>query len=501
MAKNVLRAELKLENRRAVQNAKQATQATRQFGKQGVESTDKVTTATGKLGAAVMGMVGAYAGMAGARMVMQALREETERIDRASRSAMESMRAVLALTALQGRRPEEIARMKQMAGVAGRPLGEVSQAYYTLLGGTAGMAPQRQAGLMQQVLQFAKTDPSAGLDPLVNLFTTMASQQPGMTPQQISNLLSMTIERAKARPEEMAQALPGILAVAQAGKVPVTMPAAMFAFATRKGGGVAVSGTAVRAAMLGLIRPAKDVEKRLVALGFNPQASVLEKIRWVAKMGDQLPTELQAALGGRRGIQAISGIAAAPEEFAQEQRIMERAMAAPEDLIQQRLAGMYGEVPAQRYLTQIQQLETLTALEDIKPQEMREKAILALRALRRRKRATPIMRKLEEWGEAAERAITGKVPFIGPDPLEALILEGYPAAEVGGLLDVTGPEGGYDEQVDWYRGELKRRGAGLMQGPGGQQVSIGIQYNILESTRASLLGKQQWALASAGGVA
>ena len=36
--------------------------------------------------------------------------------------------------------------------------------------------------------------------------------------------------------------------------------------------------------------------------------------------------------------------------------------------------------------------------------------------------------------------------------------------------------------------------------PGGDNVSIGVQYNILESSRASLLGKQQWAL-SAGGVA
>lgn len=501
--KNVLRAELKLENRRAIQNAKQATQATREFGKQGVKSTDKVTTATSKLGVAVMGMVGAYAGMAGVRMILQQLREETERIDRVSRSAAESMRAVVALTSVAGRRPEEIQAMKQMAATAGRSLEEVSTAYYTLLGGTYGMAPTRQKGLMQQSLLFAKTDPRAQLDPIVKMMTAVGTQQPGLTPTQIGNLLSKTIEAAKATPEEMAQTLPALLASAKIGKLPIEIPLGMFAQVTRGAGGVATAATAGRQVLMQMMKTPAELIPQLARYGFRKDMTLMQKMQWLAEKGMELPEALMATLGGRRGIEAVATIATQPEQFRAGVEEIRGMLTMPGSELQQRLAGMYGEVPAQRYLTQIQQLETLTALEDITPQEMREQAILSYRALRRRKRIRgPVGRAFQAWEQDIYRAVTGEVmPGRGIDPLEALILEGYPAAEVGGLLDVTGPEGGYDERLEWYRGELKRRGAGLMQAPGGQQVSIGIQYNILESTRAMLPSKQEWALAAVGGIA
>lgn len=339
--------------------------AGKRAGREAAEGAEQAEGKLARWGARLKTLVAGFVGVAGVRRAIQVVTEEIQRMDRASREAAESMTAILALSALQGERKEVQAAVGKMAISAGRPLRQVAAAYYTLLGGTAGMAPERQKGLMQQALLMGRTDPSANLNALVGLFTTIASQQPQLSPTQIGNLLSRTIEQAKATPEEMAQYLPAILTTARVGRVPVPTAAAMFTFGTRRGGGVAESGTAIRAAMLGLLAPSPDVAKQLGQYGFPAGGGLMARLAWLRQRGAELPAETVAALGGRRGLEAIAGIAEAPRAFAAEVGVMGAAVGARGSLLQQRLGAMYGEVPGQALLQGIKQLEIAQQMKDV----------------------------------------------------------------------------------------------------------------------------------------
>ena len=337
-------------------------QAGRRAGKEASQGSRQAKEALQEQGGAVDGLMGkvenlvkAYLGLAAARKILSELAAETQRITETSITAAESLTAILALSNLERSRPEVQEAVKSMAVMAGRPLPQVAQAYYTLLGGTAGMGYERQMGLLQQSLLMAKTDPNASLNALVGLFSTIATQQPELTPLQIGNALSRTIEQAKSTPEEMAQYLPSILTTGRAAGVDMATSLGMFSFGTRRGGGVAESGTAIRAAILGLLAPSPDTAKQLGEFGFPLQGDLRSRMDWLRRAGGGLPPELIAALGGRRGLEAIAGMAEAPVLLQQEIGGMQRALVTPENLLEQRLFEMYGQVPAQALLQGLQQ--------------------------------------------------------------------------------------------------------------------------------------------------
>lgn len=421
--------------------AEEAGRKGKKAGRDAAEGKKEAAGWTDRLAGKLKGLLGAYVGLRLARTILASLTEETEKMDAATRKAAESMTALLALSALKGERPEVQQAVWQMAVGAGRPIEQVAPAYYALLGGTVGMARERQQALMQQALLMGRTDPQAALAPIVGLFTTMATQQPQLSPQQIGNLLSQTIEAAKATTAEMAAALPSILSVAKVGGVPIQVPAAMFAFGTRRGGGVAEMGTAVRATMLGLLAPPAELQKRLAGFGFPARGDLMARIQWLLAAGPGMPPELQEALGGRRGIEAVAAIAAEPRAFEAEIAMMGGALGAPGSLLQQRLAEMYGEVPAQRYVTQLQQLEVLREREYQDPRVLREKAQIDLAELIDRRRGlSPFRRKGARWYLNRLRDL-GWDPRIGMRPAQRgmadLLEQGYAAQDI---LDIVYPE-------------------------------------------------------------
>ncbi len=435
-------------------------------------ATSKVTGATNALTGGVGSLIQGYLGLRGIMWILGKLQQETEKVDETTRKLAESLRAVLALSALKGERQETQDAIQKMAVDAGRKVEEVAPAYYTLLGGTAGMAPERQQGLMRQALLMAKTDPTAGIDPIVNLLTTIASQNPDMSPRQIGNLVSKTIEQAKSTPEEMAQYLPDVLSAAKAGKAPIGLATAMFSFSTRKGGGVAKSGQAVKSAMLGLLAPSPDVAKELAKYGYQSGASLEEKINWMASAGGQLPPELQTALGGRRGIQAVTAIADAPGEFAAERRLMTGALNAEGSLLKDRLTEMYGESPAQRYLDQLNQLDVMLESEYVDPDAMPDQVMVKLNELiETRTFGTTLWKYPGQSLRWLHRNITGEpMMYVEGTPnraLQNLVLEGYSPQDVMGVLGSVADEsttyrkGGYTED---FRQQLQDAGAQPMQG-------------------------------------
>ena len=356
-------------------------------------------------------LVGAYMGMAGVEKLLASIQARHERAVEVTERHAEAMRSVLALSSLQGERKETVAGLYKFAAFAGRPMEEIAPAYYSLLGGTAGMGRARQQGLFRQALLMGKTDFRASPEALVSLFSTIGAQQPDLTPTQVGNLVSRTIEQAKSTPGEMAQYLPSIMTTGRTAGAEVPTLAAMFSFATRYGGGVAESGTAVRSALLGLLAPAPELQKKLGQYGL-PAGGIMERIRWLGARGADLPPEIAAALGGRRGIQAIGEIGGRPAEFAAEVEIMRGALGAKGSLIQGRLASMYGEVPSQRWLDQLKGLRLFEEERIVEPDLLRKEAQLEL--MRQTELVSGVAPE-HQW--AAQWLRRRKVGLFGIDPL------------------------------------------------------------------------------------
>lgn len=415
MARESLKTPLDFDPSAAIRNAKKAAEAAKGFGKSGKKAGEE--TARGMKGAAAAGdrltsvgkqLIGAWAGWAGISRLIASAREELQRIEETSRRAIESMRGLMALSNLGMARPELRKQLFGLSTTFGVPMERLAPAYYTLAGGTAGMSPERRRGLMTQALLMGKTDTRADLESMVSLFSAMGMQQPGLTPLQIGNLASRTIEQAKATPSEMAEFLPTVLSTAVAGKVEVPTAMAMFAFASRMGGGVAKSGTAVRSTMLGLINMPKDRMQKMRRFGFRPEWSLMQKISWLAEQGGRLPEELAAQLGGRRGIEAVSAIAAQPEVFRQEVSTIREALAAPASLFRERLAGMYGEQPAQAMVDAGAQIAALREQHRTRDEVLLGEQGRDMLDLITEREGMPLaLRKGREWGLTTMQALLG----------------------------------------------------------------------------------------------
>lgn len=445
-------------------------------GSEAAGETDKLGAVTHKLAQGVTSLVGSYMGLQGVMKLLQGIREEHERELQVTLRQTEAMRGLLALSSLAGQRPEVQAQVQQMAVASGKSVEQVAPAYYTLLGGTAGMDRARQQGLMQQSLLMSRMDPTASLDSIVNLMATMATQQPGMSPLQIGNLLAGTLEQAKGTAGEMAQSLPDVLSAARVGGVEPATAAAMFSFATRQGGGVRRSGTAVRAALMGLMAPTPDAMKAMTEAGMPAAGGLMARLDWLAKAGANLPPELLAKVGGREGIAAVSAISGDAAGFASEIATANRYMNMLGSLMQGSLAGMFGEDPSQRMLDQINMIKSASDIESNKPEAMEAQVRLDFRELLAKRRGMgAATRWIKSAGNVAYRGLTGRaITEIDPaaQAMEDLVVEGYDPQQV---LDIILPAQGAAPEA--FRGLLNKSGAKPMQAAGGNTYHGGTHYH------------------------
>jgi len=458
---------------------RQVGQAAQESGRKAKTAKDDAASATGKLVGAVKGLVASYVGLAGVMKMLAVMKDAHKEAAEAAMRHADAMRALLALSTLQGERRETIKAVQGMAVAAGRPIEQVAPAYYTLLGGTAGMDRGRQQGLMQQALLMGRTDPTASLESLVNLFSTLGTQAPGLTPGQLGNLASRTIEQAKSTGGEMAAYLPDVLTAARAGGVGPDVAAAMFSFTTRAGGGVAKAGTAAKSALMGLLAPGRETAKVLRRAGM-PEGNLMGKVAWLASNADRLPEDVVAALGGRRGIQAVSAIAADQAGFQAEMGMMAGALTQPGSLLQGRLEGMFGEVPAQRIAEQGRQIKIMTDIEKASEKAADQDVYLEARSLLRRRAG---------YG-AVPRAISYVIDWTGTAmgvgvmedsadvAMRGMLDRGYPAGDVmDAMTDLLRTSGNLDYPGGWMQGgaagapaalesALRSRGVRPLQGTG-----------------------------------
>jgi len=415
-------------------------------GKKAAEAHGKAAGAADHLLTSVKGLVGGYLGLQGVLKVLGAIREEHERAVEVTRRHAEALREVLSLSALQGERPQTIRAVQAMAVSSGRPVEQVAAAYNTLLGGTAGMDRGRQQGLMQEALAHGKAAPTASLESLVNLFATTATQAPQLSPRQISNLLSVAGEQAKGTVGEIATSLPNVMSAASAGGMGPEVAAATFSFVTRSQGGVRKSGTAATAALLGLLAPQGDTAKLLARAGM-PAGDLGTRVAWLSQNADKLPPEAMAALGGREGIGAVAAIAKDPAGYQAEIAMMQKATAMPGSHIGGRLASLYGEVPAQRYLDQVQQMKVMQDVQRNDPAALRGEAIVQMRsAMRQAMGLNPLSRGISYGIDVGLTGVGLGMPEDAYDEaMRAMLDAGYQPADIIGVTKGLLMQGGYDD--------------------------------------------------------
>ncbi len=468
--------------RKVAQAEKSLGDAAEKSGRRTQQSNRKTGQSMGRLGQAASSLSTKIKGLFAGLGVTMAIRrayavhaEELRKRIELTNKAIEAERSLMALSMLAGERKETREFVWKAAVESGRPIEQVAPAYYTLLGGTAGMDRERQMGLFQQSLLMGKTDPRASIESLVNLFTTVASQQKDLTPQQIGNLLSKTIEQAKSSPSEMAAYLPTILSAAVAGDVPTPQAMAAFSFATRKGGSVAKSGTAVTATMLGLLAPSPDVKKAITRFGFPAEGDLVDRMQWLAERGPELPPELQAALGGRRGIQMVSAIGKAPREFAKEQEILAEAEQVAYSLITRKLQEMFAELPGQRVWEQGRRLDIAIEKEQQDPQAQFADVVQKMADYQMRKigrsdavRAYTLWKMRVAQSVGFESPLAGGLAEVEDEALVDLLGEGYPGEQLVDVLMPVQMAGGLGQDRATIRSRfreiLRARGIEPLQG-------------------------------------
>jgi hypothetical protein len=185
----------------------------------------------------------------------------------------------------------------------------------------------------------------------------------------------------------MAGALPRVMATGAAVGAEPALAMALFSYISRQTGDPHLAATSATAIMFGLGKPPKQLLGKMRALGFDPSGTMLEKIQWLG--GADLPEEVAMALGGRRGIVALSALARRPEEFMRGLEEGRAALAAPGSLFEQRLAGLYGEVPSQRMLDQMAKMDVLAQRQRVQPDTLRRKMLMDFTAVWAREGGMP----------------------------------------------------------------------------------------------------------------
>jgi len=406
--------------KQAAKDLQEVAKASEQVGHKGRSGGEAASEGFSRTGAAVgqatdkvKALVTALLGISTARQGLAEIKKDMDAISESSERATRAQRGVMAMTMATGERPEVQKYLWDLAAMTGRDMTEVAPAYYTLRGGTFGMTEERRRGLMNQAALMLKTDKSARFDPLVNLMSTIGTQQGALTDRQIGNLLSQGIESAKSTPGEMAAYLPQIFTAGGVGGVDPATLTAMFSFATRRGGGVAKSGTAVTAAMLGLLAPSPDTAKALAEYGYDQASPLMERISWLGREGGRMPPEILAALGGRRGLQAISAISRDPAAFRAEVGTMGAALAAKGSLMEARLGAMFGELPGQRYLEELDAAKVVEERMKQQPGQLKSDVEIRLYELLMRARGVNAADRWLGGSSARWKRAVGLDPFLG----------------------------------------------------------------------------------------
>jgi hypothetical protein len=274
--------------------------------------------------------------------VGKSVASEFENMAKASENASKRIRASLDLLFLgefAKKHPNlqtELSKFAQQAalpGVEGKV--EVAKAFELIVSKTPSATDAQQTQLLQSALQLRRTTETP-LSTLSNLLVQLQKSAPGATPTQLSNLILQAKTEAGSTTGEMAQRLPELLGIGEAGGLTVPQTTGLFAVGTgRLGAARATSGLRLLISRLRGKELTPEGEAIKGRVGLQPGQDIIQQMQSLStafKEGRlQLP-EIQELFGEEAGPLAALVI----PEFAAFQASTEKIRAAfvsPTDIV------------------------------------------------------------------------------------------------------------------------------------------------------------------------
>jgi len=197
-------------------------------------------------------------------------------------------------------RPELRQQVQTYAEFGRRPFEEVADAWYNLRSKGAGLTQPQKDSIMREALEFGRTDPSAPLDTLVDMFSLYAKQTRQRDANRIQNVLSQTITEAGGSTADVARYMPQFLPIGMSGGLTGPQAAGLWSYVTTQLADASIATTGLRSTFMGLQgRGSPEGQKFLQRAGITSGMGFMEKIQRLSQMGLTLGQAEQIA--GREG--------------------------------------------------------------------------------------------------------------------------------------------------------------------------------------------------------
>lgn len=243
------------------------------------ESQSRFSDFTNQIAGWAAGLVGVSTVV---KMITSAVREQIAAIKEHADIAMRQQNALTRLQFLGDYykdKPNLRKEVQAFAEFGRRDFTEVANAWYNLRSKAGGLSESSQMGILRESLEFGRTDPSAPLDMLVDMFSLVAKQSGEGDANKIQNLINRTIREAGGSTADVAKYLPQFLPVAMAGGMGAAEASGLWAYATTQLAESSIATTGLRASFMGLMgKGTPESAKLMKKMGVREGDSFLNKI-------------------------------------------------------------------------------------------------------------------------------------------------------------------------------------------------------------------------------
>lgn len=213
-------------------------------------------------------------------------------------------------------------RVKEYAEMGRRPLVETAEAYKALRSKGATLTEAQREGIMKEVMEFGRQEPTAPLTDLVDMFTLYVKQTKAKDMNVAQNILRQTIEEAGvAGAGEVSRYFPRFLPIGITGGLTGPQAAGLWAYATGELGSVEEATTGLRAAFLGLQgRGTPEATKMLAGLGVEPGMGFFQQLQKLsaARQAGKFGVKEAELIGGREGMTILMSLLRSPEALGRQ---------------------------------------------------------------------------------------------------------------------------------------------------------------------------------------
>lgn len=266
---------------------------------------------------------------------------------KATRQAMELETAFAEVSTLMGESANaaevfgaDVERLSTEFAAQGGQVEVVNGLYQTL---SAGITDTTEATQLMEVAMKSATAGLSNTETAVDILTTVVNAY-GLEASEatrVSDVLFETVRQGKTRYDELAGSVGQIVPISAELGVEFETVGAALATLTAQGQSTDQAVTAVRQAMVQLLRPQKDLLDLINDLGFETGRALVESegfagaLRLLHEQAAEADVELGAAFGRVQAMQAVLPLAGrSAEDFTENQRLMAESTGATDTAFQ-----------------------------------------------------------------------------------------------------------------------------------------------------------------------